>query len=442
MERDPYLGRVLKAAYRLESVLGEGGFGAVYRAQQLAVGRPVAVKVIRPERTRDPAVRERLTARFRREALATSRLSHPNTVRLFDFGEDDDGTLFLVLELLEGRDLERELMFERTLSPARTAHIARQICGSLGEAHDRGMVHRDLKPSNVFLCAFNDAADFVKVMDFGIAKLALDQDVSKLTETGTTFGTPMYMAPEQACGLEPTPATDLYSLGCVIYELLAGRTVFTAPTPLALSMAHLNDPPPALALDGMPESLAERWRTLVGQLLAKQPLDRPVSARAVAVELRDLEALSRAAEGPSGAEAYEALSSRGWGALSTHDQPVLGAPPAADSTQQTRRWPRRAGWVAGALGVAALAGAAIFWSGHRSPPETEAPAVRATEVDPTAASQTMRQWLDGLAPPAPEAVAGIEQIPSAAPPQPPAPAGVGTPAASEPAAPALDEAAL
>lgn len=347
---DSYLGRVLGQAYRLEALLGEGGFGAVYRAEQLSVGRTVAVKVIRPERVRDEAVMARIAARFRREALATSRLAHPNTIRLFDYGEDPDGTLFLVLELLEGRDLERELMFEHTIAPRRTAHIARQVCASLAEAHARGMVHRDLKPSNVFLCDYAHAQDFAKVLDFGIAKVAIEEGASKLTETGTTFGTPMYMAPEQVQGLEPTPAADLYSLGCVLFEMLSGDTVFTGPTALSVSLAHIQKPPPELVIPTASEATTTAWRDLVGRLLAKNPADRPASATAVGKELEALEALCEPLEHvPGHPPAVRSTDRQPRGFLSTHDRGVVTPTPTSLTARPKGTW-----WAAAAISAAVL----------------------------------------------------------------------------------------
>jgi serine/threonine protein kinase len=291
---DPFIGRVFKDAYRIESKLGEGGFGAVYAAIQLAVERPVAIKVLRPDRlAHDEELRGLLTRRFQREAVATSRLMHPNTVRLIDFGQSADGVLFLVLELLHGADLSEIIRRDAPIELARVARIGQQVCQSLSEAHGLGIIHRDLKPSNIFVQDFDGVRDFVKVMDFGIARVvAADSAQSQLTRTGTVQGTPRYMAPEQAMALETGPPSDLYALGCILYEMLTGGPVFDAETLLAISLAHVQTPPPHLDLPGIPAPLVEAWDAVIQLLLRKNPADRPQSGGEVVGLLRDLEAAS------------------------------------------------------------------------------------------------------------------------------------------------------
>ena len=192
---DPLVGRDFVGKYRIRNKLGEGGFGTVYRAIQLAVGREVAVKVLRPDRATDDRLRDTLVKRFQREAIAMSKLGHPNTVQLIDFGTTEDEILFLVLELLDGFELSQIVATQAPMRPTRVAHVCRQICMSLAEAHGSGIIHRDLKPGNVFLCHVAGDDDFVKVMDFGIARL-VDPDASQITRTGMTQGTPAYMSPE------------------------------------------------------------------------------------------------------------------------------------------------------------------------------------------------------------------------------------------------------
>lgn len=295
---DPFVGRVFKDAYRIESKLGEGGFGAVYAATQLAVDRPVAVKVLRPDRlAHDEALRTMLTSRFQREAVATSRLMHPNTVRLIDFGQSADGVLFLVLELLKGFDLADIITRDAPMDPARVARIGQQISQSLSEAHGLGIIHRDLKPSNVFLQDFHGVRDFVKVMDFGIARVvAADSAQVQLTRTGTVQGTPRYMAPEQAMAMPTGPSADLYALGCILYEMLTGGPVFDADTLLAISLAHVQTPPPHLVLPGAPAALTEAWDAVIQLLLRKNPATRPQTGTEVVALLRDLEAASSVAQ--------------------------------------------------------------------------------------------------------------------------------------------------
>ena len=280
---DPLVGQVIAGKYRIERLIGVGGMGAVYLATQLAVSRPVALKVLQSV----PGVSEQqLVERFKREAHATSRLHHPNTVQVIDFGEER-GLLYMVLELLEGAPLARVIQREAPLAPERVASIGKQIAKSLAEAHEQGIVHRDLKPDNVFICNYHCDPDFTKVMDFGIARIAT-ADVA-MTRTGMMIGTPKYMAPEQAMAKKVGPPADLYALGVILYEMLTGVPPFTGDSGMALALAHINEPPPPLVLPGYPEPLAEAWRGLVGALLNKNPDKRPQKASQVSGWLQQVE---------------------------------------------------------------------------------------------------------------------------------------------------------
>lgn len=287
------VGHVLGGAFRVDSQLGEGSMGRVYAARQLSIDRDVVVKVLKRS-GRDAALDALLTKRFRREAQATARLSHSHTVRVIDYGETAEGLQYIVFERLVGESLDVIVAREGHLDPARVARVGAQIARSLDEAHAAGVVHRDLKPDNVFLCAYGDQRDVVKVMDFGVARLLphTDQHVSQITRAGLTVGTPLYIAPEQARGLETTAATDLYSLGVMLFELLTGATPFNAATGMEVAIKHIREVPPELFIPRVtPEALGS-WRFLVNRLLDKDPLRRPQSAAAVAVELDALAALS------------------------------------------------------------------------------------------------------------------------------------------------------
>ena len=275
-------GHVLDGKYRLDGLIGEGGMGAVHRATQLAVNRPVAVKVLKhvPGLSTD-----QLSERFKREAMATSRLRHPNTVQVIDFGEAD-GILYLVLELLDGEPLSSLIQREAPLAPERVAAIGKQIAKSLAEAHELGIVHRDLKPDNVFICQYAGDRDVPKVMDFGIARV-MTADVA-MTRTGVMIGTPKYMPPEQAMGQKVGPAADLYALGVILFEMLTGKPPFVADSAMALAMAHVHEPAPPLELAG-PPALAEAWADLIRALLAKRPHERPQQASLVTGWLAQLE---------------------------------------------------------------------------------------------------------------------------------------------------------
>jgi serine/threonine-protein kinase len=244
---DPMPGRILEGRYRIEALIGKGGMGAVYRGIQLATKQVVAIKIIRSEHTRNLDAAKR----FHREARAASLLAHPHTIRVFDFGESEEGDLFMVLEYLSGRTLGRLMKSERCIPAFRVAKIGCEVAQALTEAHSNGLVHRDLKPENVMLLdAFGDP-DFVKVLDFGIAKfLSGDSGQSSVTGTGMIVGTPHYMAPEQASGSRfLSTAIDVYALGVMIHEALTGTKPFDGETPLVVMMAHVRNPLPKLPAD-------------------------------------------------------------------------------------------------------------------------------------------------------------------------------------------------
>ena len=242
---DPLIGRTLAERYRVLRPIGAGAMGTVYLAEQRLghTSRRVAVKVLSDEVRRDAD----LIARFHRECAAMATLDHPNTVRIFDFGELSDGTPYMVMEHVDGEPLSHVL--ERGPLPLeRVQRIVAQIAGSLQQAHDRGIVHRDLKPDNVILLSDGPAQDFVKLLDFGIAKHVGRSRIihAELTAPGTILGTPQYMAPEQFAGGDVDARTDVYALGVMIYEMLAGRPPFEADTPLEWATKHLHHDPRAL----------------------------------------------------------------------------------------------------------------------------------------------------------------------------------------------------
>lgn len=253
--------------YRIEREIGRGGFGSVYRAIELGVERPVALKLLREER---PGAIER--ARFRREAELAKRLSHPNTVRLLDFGEDERGTPFIAYELLEGRSLAALLRTEGALEPARAAKIAAQMLKSLMEAHRLGIVHRDVKPANVFLCDFPGEREFVKILDFGIARDVVSP-LTRLTETGVVLGTPRYMAPEQVRGDPADPKMDLFAVGMTLAEMIEGRAIQRGSA-MDVCLAMLSDEPVPLG----PRVLASPLAGVVARALVKDPSSRYASA--------------------------------------------------------------------------------------------------------------------------------------------------------------------
>ncbi len=240
---DPLIGKVIDNRYRLVSLIARGGMGKVYRAEQAQLNRVVALKLLEIGKNGDQD--EEFRRRFMLEAATYARLTHPHTVRIFDYGNTWDDILFIAMEFLDGRTLHHVIKTEAPLSAERTLRIARQICGSLREAHALGLVHRDLKPANVVLTRHGDDDEFVKVLDFGLVK-ELTGD-SELTSGDAVVGSPSYMAPEQirADGLDQR--TDIYALGVILYACVCGRTPFAGDNSVNVLLAHLNQPPPPLS---------------------------------------------------------------------------------------------------------------------------------------------------------------------------------------------------
>jgi serine/threonine-protein kinase len=242
--QDPLVGQILGDRFRVEAKLGEGGMGAVYQAEQVAMKRKVALKVLHPHLAQD----ESLIERFHREAGAAARLNHPNTITVHDFGQTADGTLYIAMEFVDGKSLADETETGQPFPWTRAVHVAHQIAESLTDAHSEGIVHRDLKPDNVMLINRAGQSDFVKLLDFGIAKVAeaSEEDGDKrkaLTKTGMIFGTPQYMSPEQIRGSGVDHRTDIYALGVIVYQFLTGQLPFQAENPLGMLTKHLMEPP-------------------------------------------------------------------------------------------------------------------------------------------------------------------------------------------------------
>jgi serine/threonine-protein kinase len=230
-------------SYRLESLLGKGGMGEVWRASHRLLRREAAVKLIRTDILSQSGAPRHARERFELEAQAIASLRSPHTVALYDFGASDDGSLFYAMELLEGFDAQALVERHGPLPPGRVVSLLRQACDSLEEAHDAGMVHRDIKPNNLFVCRLGKQVDFVKVLDFGLVKAAINPGQAQLTQQGDTSGTPAFMSPEQVRGEEIDARADIYALGCVAYFLLTGALVFEESTPMATAVAHVQQAP-------------------------------------------------------------------------------------------------------------------------------------------------------------------------------------------------------
>ena len=259
--------------YALKRKLGEGGMGEVWLAEHAMLKRPCAVKFIRPDLAAHPAT----AARFAREVQAVTGLTHPNTVRVYDYGRAEDGSFYYVMEYLDGPTLDELVRVNGPLSSARVVYLLRQLCGALEEAHAAGLVHRDLKPGNVIVATLGGQRDVVKLLDFGLVQDLSTEPDDRLTRTGTILGTPAYMSPEQAAGeLAVDARGDVYSLGAVAFFVLTGRPPFQGKALGQLLAAHRSEPPPALA-DIRPDVPAD-LAAVVAHCLAKDPKDRFPSA--------------------------------------------------------------------------------------------------------------------------------------------------------------------
>ena len=277
---DPLLGQVLAGRYLIQKKLGEGGMGAVYLAQHTVLEKAVALKVLHGEFARKPD----LVERFMQEAKAASRIRHENVIDISDFGATNDGLVFFAMELLSGHDLHEEVararLAQQRLPWERSRKIFLQICSALAAAHAQGIVHRDLKPENIYLVEWLGHKDFVKLLDFGIAKLTeVSEGDRKLTRTGMLFGTPEYMSPEQARGDQVDHRVDIYAMGCILYQLCTGRVPFEAENFMGILSLHLTEPPPpigapilneigapleleAIVMKALEKSRDQRWSTI------------------------------------------------------------------------------------------------------------------------------------------------------------------------------------
>jgi serine/threonine protein kinase len=363
---------LLGGRYRLTRKMATGGMGQVWEAEDTVLHRAVAIKALSEELSQDA----RSAERFRREARAAAGLSHPNVAGVFDYGEDD-GTQFIVMELVEGETLADRLCREGSLGPADATRVAAEIAAALEAAHAAGIVHRDVKPGNVMLTPQGE----VKVLDFGIAAAA----GAHLTATGFTIGTAAYLSPEQAAGKRATPASDVYALGVVLFEMLSGRPPFTGETPVAVAAAHVSQDPPSLSAvaPGVPSHLA----LVCQQVLSKDPTLRPPSAGALRQMLLQPETVPEPRTGAA-ADAEEASPDRATAALPLADatavlpvgaQPVPAPispsqPPEAGPTDRRRSW-LTVGAILVALSLIALLLSSVLGGGLLSGARVKVPMV-------------------------------------------------------------------
>ncbi len=287
-QADPYVGReILTGQFKVLERIGSGGMGAVYKAQQPSMDRFVAVKILHSKFTK----RKDLVSRFRREARAMSHLTHPNTAKVFLYGQLEDEACYIVMEYLEGRNLGQIVRQEGPMKPERAIAVLIQACGALEEAHQKGIIHRDLKPENIFLCSQGGLEDFAKVLDFGLAKVTereMQPGSLILTQEGMVFGTPEFMSPEQAQGKTLDPRSDVYSLAVILYELLTGKLPFDARTPMEFIGLHVQATPIPLAERAPGNEYPIGLQDVLDRALAKKPEDRFQSAAEFAAALRSI----------------------------------------------------------------------------------------------------------------------------------------------------------
>jgi serine/threonine protein kinase len=270
---DPLIGRVINDRFRITDVLARGGMGKIYRAEQAPLGRVCALKVLSPSSGAGEHDGE-FHKRFFLEASIASKLTHPNTVTIFDYGRTEDDIYYMAMEYLEGATLQRAIRAAGAFPEERATHIARQICRALREAHSLGVIHRDLKPANIFLVEHGDEADFVKVLDFGLVKNVAQAAGEELTRVGVFVGSPKYMAPEQIRGDKVDARTDIYALGTILFEMLAGKVPFARESTVHIMVAQVNEPPPPIRSMNPNVQVSPALEEAIMRCLAKDPEQR------------------------------------------------------------------------------------------------------------------------------------------------------------------------
>lgn len=266
------IGSTLAGCYQIQSLLGAGGMGVVYKARHGLMDRIVAIKMLQAQLVSD----QLSVARFHQESKAASRINHPNVITIYDFGISPQGLPYIVMDYLNGQPLSDVIRENGQIAVDRTLKIAIQTCDALAHAHKQGVVHRDLKPGNIVLTTFNDDKDYVKVVDFGVAKL-MNQDGQRLTQAGEVCGSPVYMSPEQCLGQELDSRSDIYSMGIVLYETLTGKLPILGKTMVDTMSKHCSEMPPTFKVSRPDLYIPERLETIIFKALAKAPADRQQS---------------------------------------------------------------------------------------------------------------------------------------------------------------------
>lgn len=383
---DPLIGRIINDRFRIVSMIARGGMGKVYRAEQVPLGREVALKVLHPNYSGDSD--PEFHKRFFLEASTTAKLTHPNTVSIFDYGRTEDDVYYIAMELLDGKTLHRALRESGPMEPARILHIAAQICRSLREAHELGVIHRDLKPANIYLVPHGDESEFVKVLDFGLVK-SLEDTGEDLTQTGLFMGSPKYMSPEQIRGERVDGRADVYSLGVIMYEMLTGKVPFDRTNSVNILMAHVHESPPRMADVNPNVAIPPLLEQVIMKAMAKKPSDRHASMDALLTALKEIadplinpdisgrihlnlasSGAFRASDAPPPRESH-----------STPSAPISTHPPAPKN---------RVAMIVGGVSIAVLASVGVFVFQRPvpapTPPRPSAQGMRGDEATPPVAS--------------------------------------------------------
>ncbi len=281
--KDPLIGTMMAGKYEILDVLGDGGMGVVYKAHDSLMDRAVAIKILHAQLVSDSMS----VKRFQQESKAASRLRHPHVITTFDFGISPTGQPYIVMDFLDGEPLSEVIKRDGNVAVERGIRILSQTCDALDHAHKQGVIHRDLKPSNIVLCKFDGQSDFVRVVDFGVAKLiGGNQEGQRLTQAGEVCGSPVYMSPEQCVGADLDRRSDIYSMGIVIYETLTGRLPIVGKTMVDTMTKHISEIPPRFNAVRPDLYIPERLESVVFKALAKDPANRHQSMEELMTDLK------------------------------------------------------------------------------------------------------------------------------------------------------------